>query len=107
MSPKITRLDYCQFLLSSQINYTLTYFADHVDTWSHDMLNRYLRGDRIPPRLVWENVEPSIVRSPQGYVVFDDTVLDKRHSSQIELVRRQYSGNAKRVIKGIGVVTCV
>jgi hypothetical protein len=39
--------------------------------------------------------------------VFDDTVVDKRHSYQIELVRRQYSGNAKRVIKGIGVVTCV
>jgi len=107
MSPKITRLDYCQFLLSSQINYTLTYFADHVDTWSHDMINRYLRGDRIPPRLVWENVQPDIVLSPQGYLVFDDTVVDKRHSSRIEVVRRQYSGNAKCVIKGIGVVTCV
>jgi hypothetical protein len=34
-------------------------------------------------------------------------VLDKRHSFAIELVRRQWSGNAKRVIKGIGVVTCV
>ena len=39
--------------------------------------------------------------------MFDDTVMDKRYSYQIELVRRQYSGNAKRVIKGIGVVTCV
>jgi hypothetical protein len=107
MSPKITRLDYCQFLLSSQINYTLTYFADHVDKWSHDMLNRYLRGDRIPPRLVWENVQPEVVLSPQGYVVFDDTVVDKRYSYQIEVVRRQYSGNANCVIKGIGVVTCV
>ncbi len=45
--------------------------------------------------------------SPKGYIGFDDTVVDKRHSSQIEWVRRQSSGNAKRVIKGIGVVTCV
>lgn len=44
---------------------------------------------------------------PQGYLVFDDTVLDKSASSAIELVRRQYSGNAHAVIKGIGVVTCV
>ena len=29
MASSITRLDYCQFLLSSQINYTLTYFAEH------------------------------------------------------------------------------
>lgn len=107
MSPKITRLDYCQFLLSSQINYTLTYFADHVDKWRHDMINRYLGGDRISPRLIWENVQPDVILSPQGYVVFDDTVVDKRHSYQIELVRRQCSGNAKRVIKGIGIVTCV
>jgi len=34
-------------------------------------------------------------------------VIDKRHSFAIELVRRQWSGNAKKVIKGIGVVTCV
>jgi hypothetical protein len=107
MCPRISRLDYCQFLLSSQINYTLTYFAEHVDHWSHDIVNRYLRGERIPPRLVWENVQPDLVLSPEGYLVFDDTVLDKRHSDQIEIVRRQYSGNAKRVIKGIGVVTCV
>ena len=47
------------------------------------------------------------VTTPQGDLVFDDTVLDKSASSAIELVRRQYSGNAHAVIKGIGVVTCV
>lgn len=42
-----------------------------------------------------------------GYGVFDDTVLDKRHADKIELVRRQYRGNEHRVIKGIGVGTWV
>lgn len=107
MSSIIKRLDYCQFLLSSQINYTLTYFADHTEKWSHDVINRYLRGERTTPRLVWKNVQPDIIKTPYGYILFDDTVLDKKHSFKIELVRRQYSGNAKRVIKGIGVVTCV
>lgn len=102
-----TRLDYCQYLLSSQINYTITHFADHTERFSHDMINRYLAGDRITPRLVWENVSPYIIPSEQGYVIFDDTVLDKRYSFNIALVRRQYSGNAHGVIKGIGVVTCV
>jgi hypothetical protein len=50
---------------------------------------------------------PQVVTTAQGYVVFDDTVLDKNASLAIEWVRRQYSGNAKTVIKGIGVVTCV
>jgi Transposase DDE domain len=47
------------------------------------------------------------VQPPKGFVVFDDTVADKNFSQEIELVRHQYSGNAHRVIKGIGIVTCV
>ena len=107
MKTSVTRLDYCQYLLVSQLNYTLTNFADHSAQFSHDAVNRYLRGEHITPRLVWENVASQVIRTPYGYVVFDDTVLDKNTSFAIELVRRQYSGNAHAVVKGIGVVTCV
>jgi len=48
-----------------------------------------------------------MVSSPNGFVIFDDMVLDKAESQKIELVRQQWSGNAKQVIRGIGVVTCV
>ena len=71
------------------------------------MINRYLAGERIRPRLVWENVQPSLVQTAQGYVIFDDTVLDKRYVRNIAIARVQYSSNAKDVINGIGVVTCV
>ena len=107
MKEAVTRLDYCQYLLVSQINYTLTHFADHSEKFSHDEINRYLGGEKITPRLVWENVKREVVQTPRGYVLFDDTVVDKRYSFAIDLVRRQYSGNAHGVIKGIGVVTCV
>jgi hypothetical protein len=107
MKTQVTRLDYCQYLLVSQINYTLTNFANHCEQFSHDAINRYLRGEQITPRLIWDNVRAHVVVSERGYVVFDDTVLDKNSSFAIELVRHQYSGNAKAVIKGIGVVTCV
>lgn len=110
MRPKkerVTRLDYCQYLLASQINYTLTNFADHAEKFSHDAANRYLAGDEIRPRLVWENVKSQVIQTPYGFLVFDDTVIDKNFSKNIELVRSQYSGNAHKVIKGIGVVTCV
>lgn len=107
MKEHVTRLAYCQYLLVSQINYTLTHFADHTEQFSHDAINRYLRNERITPRFVWENVAGDVDATAQGYVIFDDTVLDKNTSFAIDLVRRQYSGNAGRVIKGIGVVTCV
>ena len=107
MKEPVTRLDYCQYLLVSQINYTLTNFADHCEKFSHAAINRYLRGEKITPRLVWENVCGQLVLTPRGYLVFDDTVLDKDYAHAIELVRRQWSGNAHAVIKGIGVVNCV
>ncbi len=104
---RVTRLDYCQYWLVSQINYTLTNYAEHTDQFSHDMVNRYLAGDVIRPRLVWENIRTQVISTPSGFLVFDDTVIDKNCSRQIELVRSQYSGNAHRIIKGIGVVTGV
>ena len=36
MAKKFTTLDYCQYLLSSQINYTITNLAKHVEEHSHD-----------------------------------------------------------------------
>jgi len=57
--------------------------------------------------LIWEHVEGDITPSPHGCIVFDDSVLDKNHSHSIEMVRRQYSGNAHGVIKGIGMVNCL
>lgn len=57
---RVTRLDYCQYLLVSQINYTLTNYADHTEKFSHDMSNRYLAGDEIRPRLIWENAKKSL-----------------------------------------------
>ena len=104
---RVTRLSYCQYLLVSQINYTLTNYADHTEKLSHDMANRYLADDEVRPRLVWENVKDQVTQTPNGLLIFDDTVVDKNFSHKIELVRRQYSGNAHGVIKGIGVVTCV
>jgi len=104
---KPTRIDYCQFLLSSQKNFTLTYHADHHAQFSHDAINRYLRGEKLTSRLIWENVRSQVVFSENGFVVFDDSILDKEFSSKIELVRRQYSGNAHAIIKGIGMVNCL
>jgi hypothetical protein len=103
----VNRLDYGQFLLSSQINFTQTYFGKHHDTIGHDAVNRWMRGERFTSGLLWEHAKPHVISCGEGWLVFDDTVLDKNHSHQIELVRRQYSGNSHGLVKGIGVVNCV
>lgn len=67
----------------------------------------YLETERLSARGVWAHVKTDIVPSEDGYVVFDDTVLDKNHSRKIEAVRWQYSGNTHGVIRGIGLVNCI
>ncbi len=104
---KTTRQIYCQYLLSSQINYTCTNLADHVDHLDHNSVYRYLKNERLTPRLIWEKARETLEQTAAGYIIFDDTVADKSHSRDIEGVRRQYSGNAGGIIKGIGIVTCV
>ena len=104
---KPTRVDYCQYLLSTPLNYTLTHFADHSESFSHDQINRYLAKDRLTPRQVWEHVEPDIIQTCDGYIIFDDTTVEKPSASEIALAKPQYSGNAGKVVNGIGIVTCV
>ncbi|AWM35265.1 IS701 family transposase [Hymenobacter nivis] len=104
---KVTAQLYGQFLVSSQVNYTGTYLAEYLEGLSHDNVRYFLKTQRFTPRQRWQQVRPQVVLSARGYVLFDDTVLDKHHSRRIELVRRPYSGNAHGVIAGIGLVTCV
>ena len=106
MRPKtqtITRLDYCQYLLVSQVNYTLTNFAEHSEKFSHDAINRYLKGERLPPKLTWESVKSQVVQTPKGFLVFDDTVANKNFSHKIDLARRQYSATLMVLSKASGL----
>jgi hypothetical protein len=84
MNGLVKRADYCQFLLASQVNYTLTYFADHARGFSHDAATRYLSGDRLRPSELWRQVKGDLALSPNGCLIFDDSVLDKNHSREIE-----------------------
>ncbi|NEP74783.1 hypothetical protein [Okeania sp. SIO2G5] len=102
-----TYVDYCQYLLNSQTNYTITNFANHLEKISHDTINRYLRIANLNSLDLWRNVKEEIVTDKEGYLIFDDTVLNKKFSDKIEIVRRQYSGNEHQVIRGIGVVNCI
>jgi hypothetical protein len=94
-------------LLSSRINYTCTNPAEHLEGLDHNSVYRYLKNEKLTPRLLWEKAGESLVQSAQAYLIFDDTVVDKSYSFEIEGVRRQYSGNAHGVIKGIGIVNPV
>ena len=48
-----------------------------------------------------------MVLDPDGYLIFDDTVIDKRYAKKSALAKRQYSGNAGGILNGIAIVPSV
>lgn len=104
---KLNYLYYCQYLLNSQINYTLTNLAKHTEELSHDQINRYLKSENLTSGVIWSKASSEIHSHPDACLIFDDSVLAKKFSAKIELVRRQYSGNEHRVIRGIGLISCI
>lgn len=104
---KITKQRYVEYVISTPVNYTCTNLADHLDGISHDAINDYLRGEQHTAHTVWELAEPLINNSNEAYLILDDSVQDKSYSEKIEMVKRQYSGNAHGLVKGIGIVNLV
>ena len=74
---------------------------------THNKVLYLLTTHRFTPRQLWQQVQGEFVVSKRDYVLFADTVLDKSRRHEMELVRRQYSGNAQGLIKGIGLVNHV
>lgn len=86
--------DYIEYLIITQINYTCTNLAHHKQTLSHDAVSDFLyRSD--------------LSASDNAMIIVDDSVQEKRYARFIELVKRQYSGNTKSVVNGIGLVNMV
>jgi hypothetical protein len=99
---------YGQFLINTPVNVTGTYFADTSgQRFAHDQVTRFLSHSKLTPRIIRDKALTDIPLSPHGFVLFDDSVIDKDFSRKIEMARSQYSGNAHGIVRGIGVVTCV
>lgn len=103
----VTAQMYGQFLVNTPANVTATFFADTASGFSHDQVTRFLARSKLSPRIIRDKALADIPLSPHGFVLFDDTVIDKDFSRKIEMARTQYSGNAHGIVRGIGVVTCV
>jgi hypothetical protein len=73
---------------------------------AHDKINRFLTRQSLNPETLWNEVEPYIERRC-GWLILDDTILDKIHSKHIELTYYQWSGKHQKVVKGIGLITLV
>src|SRR5438045_784054 len=92
---------YCQFLLASQRNFTVTQASD-LTSVSHDTITRWLNSVKLTPNILWEHVE-GLVEKEGGVLVVDDSVIAKQYSRshELPLLSYQYSEAYHKVIQGI------
>ena len=103
----ITKAQYIEFLVSTPVNYTCTYLADHISGIRHDSISDFLATERITAESIWKHAQPHIDNTESSYLIVDDSVQEKPYARAIELVYPHYSGNAHRVVRGINIVNLV
>lgn len=95
---------YVDFLVGTQKQYTgaeLGRVAPEV--MSHSAVHRWLNDETLTPKTLWQESQYMIERT-SGYLVIDDSVLDKPYALKMDLVKWQYSGKHHDVVKGIGLI---
>lgn len=95
---------YVDFLIASQKQYSgLELSKVSPSKMAHDSVSRWLSENKLTPKIVWKNCE-GLVAKETGYLIIDDTVLDKPYSKNIPLVKKQYSGKHHGLVNGIDLV---
>ena len=106
----LSACDYINFLVAAQCDVSCVHaaecFSENGFVVSHDTFNRFLTRQSLAPETLWNEVEP-FVDKQNGWLILDDTVLDKMHSKKIALTYFQWSGKHHEVVKGIGLITLV
>jgi hypothetical protein len=106
--PKVHAREYTDFLIATPLNATAAEAQrtqpESDDPAAHDAYTRLLYRLEPDAEALWTEVQPEVGRVG-GFLVLDDTVLDKPHARKMELVHRLWSGKHKSVVRGIGLVT--
>lgn len=99
---------YTDYLLSSTGQTSATGLSRLLDgEISHDSVTRFLGGNDFTSKSLWLNVKP-LVRaheSPDGCLVFDDTIVEKEYTDENDLVCWHYDHSKGRSVKGVNLLS--
>lgn len=109
MNPaKCDELDYIHFMIAAQRVFTCTEAArcqpEDAQAPCHDSFTRLLTREPPDTEALWQETN-GLVNLKGGFLVLDDTTLDKPYAKAIELVTRHWSGKHHQVVLGINLIT--
>ena len=107
---KCIEFDYINFLIASSRVFSCTEASrcSYIDSNSpaHDSFTRLLLSQPSDTEALWGEVK-YLVTPENGFLIIDDTVLDKPYSKRMNLVYRQWSGKHHQLVNGINLETVV
>jgi putative transposase len=102
MSEKNFLSCYTKFLISNKNNFSCLELSK-VSGVSHDRASKLLKEKKVDTSDLWNEVK-DLIGKDKGYLVVDDSTLDKSYSRVNELTAYHWSGNTHSVINGISIV---
>lgn len=101
---------YTDYLISSFGLTTATGLSTVLDgTISHDRIQRFLASSPKSGKDLWLVVKPYVreIQSPAGILIVDDSISEKPHTDENEIIAWHYDHTSGRNIKGINFVTAL
>ena len=70
---------------------------------SHDRIKRFLSTEVYDSRTLWKLVKPMAraIDQPDGVLIFDDTIQEKPHTDENEIISWHFDHSKNRSVKGI------
>jgi hypothetical protein len=101
---------YSDYLISSFALITATGLSLLLDNeYSHDQITRFLSGAEHTSRDLWALVKSTVraVESDDGVLIFDDTIQEKPHSDENEIIAWHFDHCKNRKVKGVNILNCL
>jgi hypothetical protein len=101
---------YSDYLLSSFGATTATGLSALLEgSISHDQVTRFLSGTDYDSKTLWHQVKPMVrkIEEADGVLIFDDTIQEKAHTDENELICWHFDHSLNRSVKGINLLNCV
>jgi len=101
---------YSDYLLSSFRLATATGLSAMLDnSYSHDQITRFLGEREYSQKEYWQIVKPIIrqIEQTDGAILIDDTIEEKPHTDESELICWHYDHSQGRSVKGVNLLNFV
>ena len=101
---------YSDYLLSSFGQTTATGLSRLLDgEVSHDQVTRMLSGQKLTAKTWWQMIKPHVrqIQSSDGVLIFDDSIVEKPHTDENDIICWHYDHSKGTSVKGINFITAL